>query len=63
MSQYWTINNTEVRTLETVWVNCKLKYFCMLLLPYTKGGQTFSTEGHIENFIAVGQPHIYILSA
>jgi len=27
----------------------------------TRGGQTFSTEGHIENFIAVGGPHIYFV--
>ena len=26
---------------------------------YSRGGQTFSTEGHIENFIAVGGPRIY----
>jgi len=27
-----------------------------------QGGQTFSTEGHIENFIATGGPHILHLS-
>jgi len=30
-------------------------------VSYRRGGQTFSTEGHIENFIADGGPHkLYI---
>jgi len=26
-----------------------------------RDGQTFPTEGHIENFIAVGGPHMYFV--
>jgi len=33
----------------------------LLTIHYTKGGQTFSMEGHIENFFAVGGPHIYFV--
>ena len=31
------------------------------MIVYTRGGQTFSTEGHIENFIVIGGPHIYFV--
>ena len=30
-------------------------------IRYDRGGQTFSAEGHIGNFIAAGGPHIYFL--
>jgi len=30
-------------------------------MPQSKGGQTFSMEGHIENFIAVGGLHMYFV--
>jgi len=30
-------------------------------IVYTRGGQTFSMEGHIENFSAVGGPHIHFV--
>ena len=48
-------------TLAPSYILCWYPASAVSWLTYSMGGQTFSTEGHFENFIAVGGQHIYFV--